>query len=365
MDEYVIFEAYDGYRKIVSYGSEVNYKRYGTVLISKELEVNSWYDLNYKLFSTILDDESINKRCKICVYNCCSGDGSCKGASKLDDAVVYECCYKTQENAASGTYIDIINNNERINKNAHKNNDDSLNENEHRKNLKDFNENINKNLTNEINAKEDINQIKNFTNHKNAKTLSKYAKKKDAKNTKLFRLKKITPFLLLEIYQAKCNKSINYMTLSCLSYLQLYVSPNTLVFDDIKGLLLYSLLYRTKSITAYKKEHSKFDILKYAPEKEIFYLSENCEENFDTVFIAGKIYNSFMWKKFVGNLVLIYVFVREEAIIIFDSLMKDPDFIDVSLIDFFEREWQVYENVRPLMNYNLRGGYIIKATRVY
>ncbi|KAM0675981.1 hypothetical protein GVAV_000760 [Gurleya vavrai] len=154
--------------------------------------------------------------------------------------------------------------------------------------------------------------------------------------------------------------------MSCLSYLQLYQSKNCLVFDNIKGILIYTLLYKSKKINLYRKDESQyFDVLKYTSNCDIKYFSEG-NELFDTVFVAGK-FDNFLekFKKNIGNIVLFYFYLREEAFCVFEELLKDEDFIDVSIMDFFKREWQILENVRPMMNCDMRSGFIVRATRIF
>lgn len=216
--------------------------------------------------------------------------------------------------------------------------------------------------------KTDSNTIEcNSTDKKrNEKTIEKLAIKKNKRKVKCFRIRSINPVMLHKIYSLKCNKQINYITNSCLALLQFYSTENTLVFDRIKGLLIYTLLYKVDSITIHRKDKQQcFDTLKYLEKKEVEFIEDECDKMYDTVIVAGE-YDNFMskYKKNIKNIVLFYIKYKEEAGKLFNELLNDKDFIDVSIFDFFTREWQIYENVRPQMNCDLRCGFIVRAVRI-
>lgn len=213
---------------------------------------------------------------------------------------------------------------------------------------------------------EDANSKRTKVDDKNIRTIQKYASKKNKKKTKCFRIREMNPMLLHKIYKIKWLKAINSMSSSCLALLQFYLSDNTLVFDKVKGLLIYSLLYKTDHITIHRKDKScHFDTLKYLDNKTYDFIEDGSDKQYDTVIVAGE-YESFIqkYKNNIGNLIIFYIQYREEATKLFYELLRDESFIDVSVFDFFTREWQIYENIRPQMNCDLRCGFVVRATKI-
>lgn len=226
---------------------------------------------------------------------------------------------------------------------------------------------LNYTITNLKDLKEDLKE----DTTKNEKTLKKYKKKKDSRKLQFFRIRKLTPDLLLDVYTAKYKKQINYINHSSLAYLTLFAEENSLIFDNIKGLAVFSYLYQNDKVTIYRKDKSyQTDVLKFFQNKQVTYLEENekCGLIYDTVIVAGEFdYLKIIeqYKCNIGCLIIFYIYLREDAVEIFENLLNDQDFVDVSMCDFFYREWQVEENIRPEMRKDIGSGFVVRGTRVY
>lgn len=222
------------------------------------------------------------------------------------------------------------------------------------------------------NIPQKIEQSSTYTSDKHELTNQKYSLKKEVKKNKLFMIEKITPHSLLSLYKIKNNVKICKLSESALAYMMLYAGKSNLVFDNAKGLLLYSCLYFTNNATTDTDRY--FEILRcydkeyrVVKEDDLVYINTT-SKSFDTVFMIGQDdYKSFInaKKHYITNLLLIYFNSKEEACVVFEYLINSVEFVDVSLMDFFAREWKIDSTVRPEMRCDLENGYVVRATRIF
>ncbi|EJW05323.1 hypothetical protein EDEG_00626 [Edhazardia aedis USNM 41457] len=452
LDEFVILETFCGHRKILKRGDKYNFKKIGTINIKPELEYNFWYDINYK--------KSENQNLEIMA------------------------CDVDFDNVCQENLQNIIDNNEKC--------DINLKTPEKSDIVSMVDENC-------LYSTIPLNNI----DVKHKMTFAKYSDKKKRSKSKNFRLLKITPEKLLEVYAIKNIKAIDHIGPSALAYINLFASTDekVLVFDNIKGLGLYTIAYHSTSkiYVVAKSTDFRLDIEKYITDersKKISYLclqseseyyenkkskekisrdpvaaletdnsniqndlfskgknkkdivcvdkidienelntiyntdqninetqnpesisekktdsnkSKINEENmkikhtkhcpqddisfpkkiktstrkiqkmfldntdlrnktFDRVFILGLTnYKQIIQTNLnlIGNILLMYIYQNADAVEMYNYLLNDLNFVDVTICDFMFREWQVLLNVRPKMNCDMRSGYIVKATRIF
>lgn len=220
-------------------------------------------------------------------------------------------------------------------------------------------------------------ELKNVTpriekNDKHELTNQKYSKRKEQKKLKQFMIQEISPFSLLQIYREKHMTKICNLSSSGLAYMMLYAGPSNLVFDNAKGLLIYSCLHFTDNVTT--NDNRFFGILRFCDretennhESGLFYIN-NQNQNFDVVMMIGQSdYKTLIEfnKPFISNILIIYFSKKEEATEVFDHLLKDAAFVDIILIDFLSRDWKIDLTLRPETRCSLENGYVVRATRFH
>jgi hypothetical protein len=206
-------------------------------------------------------------------------------------------------------------------------------------------------------------------------TIRKYRRKKENMKRKSIRLLRITPYTLLSIYKTKKHKEISYIGHPELAYLslQLEQGKKALVLDGIKGLFLFTIMFKGIDVdltAVVRNRDTKIDILKYLDTKtEIHQLGlyDKIDGEFDLVFIVGNYDLDDVIKAYrqnMGGRVFVYSYLREQADETFRFLIKDEEFVGVGMMDFFCREYQAAENIHPLVRGEMGSGYVVSAIKV-
>lgn len=204
--------------------------------------------------------------------------------------------------------------------------------------------------------------------HFHEKTVKKYKMKKETRKQLKFRIHELTPEIFYANYKSKYEKSINYMTLPVLAYLQLFFE-DALLFDSIKGLLVFAALYQGAEVCVFQRaKNENSNALRFFEKDRFSFIGpESVGRAFDSVIVAGK------WDigevvrdcgHLIGNNIFVHLPTKEEAVCIYRLLESDGRFICISITDFFFREWKVEDNVRPDMGCDLENGYIVHGIRI-
>lgn len=200
-------------------------------------------------------------------------------------------------------------------------------------------------------------------------SVKKMRDRKCKRSRKLLRARELCPSSLLEHYALKDHSAINYIGHSELSYILLFVvqSEKMLVLDTRKGFFAYSVFYKNRLADLTAITSSDYFILRYVENNiKKAPLFVDLEAFYHTFFILGNC-DAFKVLEFYRNSfyrVFIYTASRVYATKIFCSLRTDVAYQDVSMVDFFCREFQTNENVHPLVRCNTGSGYVISAVRV-
>lgn len=197
----------------------------------------------------------------------------------------------------------------------------------------------------------------------------KMSDRKCKKRRKLMRARELCPPTLLEHYALRDHSAINYIGHSELSYMLLFAvqGESMLVLDTRKGFFAYSVFYKDRQADLTAITTSDYFILRYVENNiKKVPLFATLEAFYHTFFILGSC-DVLQVLEFYRNCfyhVFIYTASRVYATRIFCSLRADAAYQDVSMVDFFCREFQANENVHPLVRYNTGSGYVISAVRV-
>lgn len=204
----------------------------------------------------------------------------------------------------------------------------------------------------------------------NPKTIHKYQTKKDIKNIQKFRILPITPLIFHKNLKHKYYKTINYISMPVIAYLQLFFN-DALIFDNAKGLAIFCALYRNAKISIFRANRNHtISVLRFFEHKN---LDINIVETdvkdmcFGNVIVVGKWDFKELFERynhFIGNNILVHVPTKEEAVMIWKMLENDGSFIDICISDFFFREWTIQDNIRPEMDCSMENGFVVQAIKI-
>ena len=146
------------------------------------------------------------------------------------------------------------------------------------------------------------------------------------------------------------------------------MEEKNLVIDFRKGFFCYNMLYRDETSNVTALTSSEYFLLRFVGgglKRASLY--ENLAEKYDKFFILGTCDVIQVLRFYKDNFyrVFIYFTSRVYATQVFYYLFDSKLYLDIQMVDFFCREYQVGDNVHPLVRCDTGTGCVISAVRAF
>lgn len=204
--------------------------------------------------------------------------------------------------------------------------------------------------------------------NRSVKSNIKYNSKKIKKRTKLMIVQKLSAVNYLDYIKMKEPLAVNYISHAEVSYMSLFSFPtdNILLWDFKKGYFSFNLQQKgCKNVTTIT--NSDYFILKYLEQRiKTVEPHKKLTEQFDTFYILSNFNVIEILEFYKENYRQLIIFVQSRILAtrIFKYLFHSKYFIQVKMVDFLFREYQVDENIHPIMRGDTTPGYIITALKI-
>ncbi|KAF7677988.1 hypothetical protein TCON_2626 [Astathelohania contejeani] len=206
--------------------------------------------------------------------------------------------------------------------------------------------------------------------NKNIHTQRKYKLKKINKSLKSIYIEALSPYTLLTHYRLKWPRKLCWLGLSELAFISgmLESGRTILLLDDVKNVFLYTILYKMcgdVDLTVIKKRHDNNRTGYLKGKYAQIVIGDTVDRFFDLGFFLGGcgLEHIKLYDKCVDKIV-VYCWLREHANEIYKYLILNDKFKEVQMVSFMNREYQIEENIHPIVRGDLGSGYIITGLRI-